>query len=242
MPPLLDQVFECAEVPPEVMDQLWAAGWRHFGATFFRYNISVDAAGIKRITPLRLDLEKVHLTKSQRRVLRRNADLRHVFEPAQITDEAQTMFQRHKARFKENVPDDLTTFLSHDPAHVPGTCLECRVYEGDTLLAISYLDVGATSTSAVYGMFEPEHSWRSLGIYTMLLEIEHSRKLGCRSYYPGYATREPSAYDYKKQLRGLEVLDWDSGEWTIYRAPAEAPENPSTPCLPRADDPLVSGN
>jgi arginine-tRNA-protein transferase len=55
----------------------------------------------------------------------------------------------------------------------------------------------------------------------MLLEMEHSRALGCRYYYPGYATREPSAYDYKKQLRGLEVLDWRSGEWAAMPAAGE---------------------
>lgn len=241
MSALLDQVFECSEVSPDIMDQLWAAGWRHFGAMFFRYNLSADAKGLKLITPLRLDLEKFQLSKSQRRVLRRNEDLRCEFQPAQITDEARAMFHRHKARFKENVPDDLSTFLSHDPAHVPGTCMECRVLEGDSLLALSYLDIGASATSAVYGMFEPEHAWRSLGIHTMLLEIEHSRKLGCRYYYPGYATREPSAYDYKKQLRGLEVLDWGTGEWGPLQAPGDPPEIPATPRLPRGDDPLVSG-
>ena len=43
--------------------------------------------------------------------------------------------------------------------------------------------------------------------------IARTRELGLRHHYPGYATREPSAYDYKKQLRALEVLDWSSGCW-----------------------------
>jgi arginine-tRNA-protein transferase len=47
----------------------------------------------------------------------------------------------------------------------------------------------------------------------MLKEIEHTQLRGSRYYYPGYATQEPSAYDYKKQLRGLEVLDWQTGLW-----------------------------
>jgi arginine-tRNA-protein transferase len=221
MSPLIDEAFECSSVPPEIMDQLWAAGWRHFGATFFRYNLSIDSKGLKSITPLRLDLEKNHLTKSQRRVLRKNADLRSEFQPAEITADSRAMFVRHKERFKENVPEQLENFLSPEPARIPGMCHECRVFEGSELIAISYLDIGATSTSAVYGMFEPAHSWRSLGIYTMLLEMEHSRALGCRYYYPGYATREPSAYDYKKQLRGLEVLDWRSGEWAAMPAAGE---------------------
>jgi arginine-tRNA-protein transferase len=70
-------------------------------------------------------------------------------------------------------------------------------------------------------MFEPAQSWRSLGIYTMLREIEFTQARSCRYYYPGYATREPSAYDYKKQLRGLEMLDWESGLWDVYRSQPE---------------------
>ena len=46
----------------------------------------------------------------------------------------------------------------------------------------------------------------------MLLEIEFAQQLGCRYYYPGYAFREPSHYDYKKQFSGLEIYDW-AGRW-----------------------------
>ncbi len=213
MTPVLDQVFQCADVSAEMMDQLWASGWRHFGPIFFRYSLSEDEEGLRTITPLRLDLQNHTLSKSQRRVLRRNADLRCEFHPAEMTEAACGMFQRHKGRFQKNVPEGLDNFLSQDPARVPCECRECRVYLGEELIALSYLDVGQGSSSAVYGMFEPAHTARSLGIYTMLREIEHTQSLGFRYYYPGYATREPSAYDYKKQLRGLEELDWETGAW-----------------------------
>ncbi len=215
MSAVLNQCFECHSVPPEMMDRLWEAGWRHFGESFFRYSLNVNDDGVQTITPLRVDLEKFTLSKSQRRVLTKNADLRCEFTPARLSDEARAMFQRHKLRFTENVPDDLDTFLSSDPAAIPCPCVECRVHLGDDLIALSYLDLGEGSTSAVYGMFEPAYSRRSLGIYTLLREIEFTQSRGCRYYYPGYATREPSAYDYKKQLRGLEMLDWESGLWDV---------------------------
>ncbi len=195
------------------MDQLWQAGWRHFGHSFFRYNATIDEGNVKWITPLRIDLQAFRLRKSQRRVLRRNSDLRHEFLPATISAEAEAMFQAHKARFRDHVPDRLGDFLSESPAEVPCRCLECRVFDGDQLLAISYMDVGEVAASGVYGMFDPTASKRGLGTYTLLLEIEHARTLGCRYYYPGYATREPSVYDYKKHFLGLEVLDWETGQW-----------------------------
>ncbi|WP_166647096.1 arginine-tRNA-protein transferase [Prosthecobacter fusiformis] len=196
-----------------MMDRLWESGWRHFGITFFRYSISMDEDAPRTITPLRLDLEKFKLSKSQRRVLRKNEDVHCEFVPASHSPQASLMFQRHKARFTSQVPDDLDTFLSESPATIPCPCVECRVHLGEDLIAISYLDVGLNSTSGVYGLFEPDHSDRSLGTYTMLKEIEYSHSIGCRYYYPGYATAEPSPYDYKKQLHGLEYLDWECGVW-----------------------------
>jgi Putative arginyl-tRNA:protein arginylyltransferase len=83
--------------------------------------------------------------------------------------------------------------------------------DGDRLLAASFLDIGRQSTSAVYAMFEPSESKRSLGVFTMLEAIRHSRELGCKYYYHGYAYREPSVYDYKKNFAGTEYYDWSEG-------------------------------
>jgi len=88
-----------------------------------------------------------------------------------------------------------------------------RVWDADRLVAASFFDVGQEAASSVYGLFEPAEGKRSLGIFTMLLEIQHCREAGLRWLYPGYATHESSAYDYKKQFRGTEALDWATGEW-----------------------------
>jgi arginine-tRNA-protein transferase len=49
----------------------------------------------------------------------------------------------------------------------------------------------------------------------MLQSIQLSRERAYRYYYPGYAYREPFAYDYKKRFTGLEYLDWEGG-WKPY--------------------------
>ncbi|MEZ0385618.1 MAG: hypothetical protein ACAI34_01025, partial [Verrucomicrobium sp.] len=75
LPPLIFDSAEAAAVPPHGMDMLWAKGWRHFGRGFFRYSITEHGGRWETILPLRIDLAKCELTKSQRRVLRRNGDL-----------------------------------------------------------------------------------------------------------------------------------------------------------------------
>jgi arginyl-tRNA--protein-N-Asp/Glu arginylyltransferase len=83
-----------------------------------------------------------------------------------------------------------------------------EVWLGSDLLAVSFMDIAAESTSSVYAMFDPEHAERSLGIYTILREIEQARLLGKRFHYLGYCYTVSSVYDYKKGFGGLEIYDW----------------------------------
>jgi arginyl-tRNA--protein-N-Asp/Glu arginylyltransferase len=214
MTPALDDAFICDSVPAEIMDKVWAAGWRHFGRYFFRYSSQPgQQGGAQTITPLRIDLASCSFSKSQRRVLSKNADLRHDIAQAVLDDDLRALFQRHKQRFTHNIPDSLETFLGTDPVTGPCDCRMVRVFDGPRLIAASFFDVGREAASSVYGIFETEYARRSLGIFTMLLEIQHCRESDLRWLYPGYATHEPSAYDYKKQFRGTEYLDWNTGEW-----------------------------
>jgi leucyl-tRNA---protein transferase len=222
MTPELNDAFICDSVPPEVMDQVWAAGWRHFGRYFFRYSTQpAPEGGLQTITPLRITLASCTFSKSQRRVLSKNADLRAEIAPAFIDPDLRALFQRHKQRFTHNIPDTLETFLGPDPARGPCQCRMVRVFDGLRLIAASFFDVGEQAASSIYALFEPECARRSLGIYTFLLEIQHCQAAGLRWLYPGYATREPSVYDYKKQFRGMEYLEWGKGEWVTLQGNGE---------------------
>ena len=89
---------------------------------------------------------------------------------------------------------------------------QISVFEGQDPIAISYFDVGERSCSGVYAIFEPAHSERRLGIFTMLKEIEYAIAERKEFYYQGYAYQGESFYDYKKRFRGTEFFDW-KGNW-----------------------------
>jgi leucyl-tRNA---protein transferase len=207
----IDEYFVRAQVTPEQMDSLWALGWRHFGNHFFRYSASRHRSGFRTVIPLRVELSNFAPSRSQKRALARNRDLSVVIRDTFIDEAKKELFYRHRERFKENVPDSIYDFLSEAPSVEPCRNREICVYDGDSLLAASFLDIGGQSTSSVYAMFELSESKRSLGVFTMLEAIRYSRELGCRYYYPGYAYREPSFYDYKKNFAGSEYYDWKEG-------------------------------
>lgn len=205
----INQEFYAAQITPPQLDALLEQGWRHFGQHFFRYNLGFYNDEIRLVIPLRIRLENFTLSKSQRRVLRKNEDLQTVIRPIEITPETENLFERHKQRFNHGVPDSIYNFLDERAAEIPCEAMECAVYLKNELIAVSFFDVGETSISGIYASFATEITERSLGIYTMLLEIEFAIKSGKAFYYQGYAYEGNSFYDYKKRFRALEKYDWN---------------------------------
>ncbi len=204
----INEEFNTLKVSPKQLDMLLANGWRHFGTQFFRYNLSFYDGRICQVFPLRIRLSDFSLSKNKRRVLTKNRDLQVVIQPIEITEEKEKLFEVHKYRFNHSIPFSIYDFLSFDAKSVPCEALEVGVYDKGNLIAASFFDVGETAISSIYAMFKPAEKSRSLGIFTMLLEIEYARKHGKKFYYQGYCYDGNSFYDYKKRFRALEKFDW----------------------------------
>ncbi len=213
----INEEFHADRVTPPHFDELLAAAWRHFGTHFFRYSFAFYELDIRIVIPLRIRLDNFSISRSQRRVLSRNADTTVEIGPIEITDESIALFERHKKRFKVGVPDSIYDFLSTSPAEVPGKAESIRVWLEGRLIAESYFDIGTRSVSAIYAVFDPDLPRRSLGIFTMLKEIEFAVEQGKELYYQGYAYEGSSFYDYKKRFRGTETFDW-KGNWKAFRS------------------------
>src|SRR6478672_4797452 len=139
----INQQFFASSVTPRQIDTLLEQGWRHFGTHFFRYSYGFYELDVRRVIPLRVSLNKFSLSKSQRRTLKKNLDLRTVVRPIEITTESEALFERHKRRFKSGVPTSIHDFLSHCPDTEPCTGREVAVYNVDSdLIAVSYFDLG----------------------------------------------------------------------------------------------------
>jgi leucyl-tRNA---protein transferase len=157
-------------------------------------------------------LEQFEMNRSQRRNWQSNQDLRVTIGTASIDSSKRSLFERHATRFFENVPETLEDFIGRHPERGPCDTREILVWDGETLLAAHFLDIGETSTSSAYSVYDPAFLTRGLGMFTILQAITYSKMLGKHFYYPGYATRETSHYDYKKGFAALEYFDW-RGQW-----------------------------
>jgi len=210
----------CETMTPDAMDWVLERGWRNFGCDFFRTSHAIHDSSVCGVMALRLDARQFLPSGSQRRVMRKNASLDVRMVPAQHGADYDAMFRKHRERFSDHLPESLHSFLSENPATVPCETIALEARLSGRLAAVSFLALGAQSTSAIYAMFDPEFASRSLGIFTILQEIAFTRSTGRTWYYPGYAYTMPSPYDYKLHFHGLEVFDWES-RWVPLDRPIE---------------------
>ncbi|HTH51168.1 MAG TPA: GNAT family N-acetyltransferase [Pyrinomonadaceae bacterium] len=213
---LINEAFYAERVEADELDDLLANGWRHFGERFQRYSLNYYSDEIRRVLPLRVRLSEFRLSKGQRRVLKKNEDVRVEIVSAEITADHQELFLEHRRRFTQDVPDSLYTFVSDCPSMVPTDGMLLNVSLADELIAASFFEMSTNGLSSIYGMFAPRHAERGLGTFTMLKEIEYAREHGKAFYYHGYAYEGESFYDYKKRFSGLETFDW-RGNWKAFK-------------------------
>ncbi len=206
------QRFESSRITPTTLDALLSDGWRHHGCSFFRDVYGQVGRRFSLILPLRLRVADCRLSKSQRRVMRTNSDLQVEFAAAGLDEDKRRLFDLHRRRFHENVPEKLEDFLGNQPAYIPCQVAECRVYLKRRLIAASFFDLTSSSLSSIYAIFDPAEESRSPGIFTLLCELEFARRSGLHHLYLGYAHADATHYDYKKRFDATEFYDW-RGVW-----------------------------
>ncbi|MEQ1745855.1 MAG: arginine-tRNA-protein transferase [Saprospiraceae bacterium] len=211
---IVDESIEMTPLAPRVLDTLLADGWRLLGYSVIRHNFAVCRGHICRTIPLRIRLDNgLDFSKSQRRVLRRNANLQLRWAPIEITPEKKDLFLSHAKRFNDRQPMSIHSFLHPEADRVPVTGLELTVFDNSRLIACSYIHIGEHALSGTYCFFDPEYARKSLGTFTMLLELKVALEMGKRYYYHGYCYDVPSEFDYKLNLNNLEAMDWRTGQW-----------------------------
>ncbi len=208
---------------------LLASGWRRFGTFFFQ----PSCPGCRQCIPIRVDVNRLQPTRSQRRVLGRGREIVLDAAPTDCRDEVWEVYRAHsRSQFAREVnrADFETTFFEDA---VPALQTEYRL--DGRLVGLGFLDVGIEGFSSVYFSFHPEASSYSLGTLSVLRESELARLNGKKWYYLGYWVPGCDTMEYKAKFRPFQLLDWDTGEWrdseefrpAENRAPAAADEEES---------------
>ncbi|QYX58420.1 arginyltransferase [Roseovarius sp. SCSIO 43702] len=185
----------------------------------------------------RIDVAAFTPSKSQKRALRRNANLSRRTSSPWATEEQFALFRSYlEERHAAGGMADMDAF--EFAAMVEETPVRTRVIEytddetGD-LMATSLTDVLEDGVSMVYSFFEPGLQKRSPGTYLILDHIHLAREMGLPYVYLGYWVPGSPKMGYKARFSGLEVHV--GGKWEKMRDPADY----DTKAHPLRNDPIA---
>lgn len=173
-------------------------------------------------TPVRVVVGEFDLSRSQRRTLRKNADLSRKIAGPRATGEQFSLIRAYlDARHPEGGMSEMTVLdyaSMVEETAVDTMMIEYRNAQTGALAAAALTDRLADGLSMVYSFFEPEMSDRRLGAYMILDHVRLAAELGLPFVYLGYWVEGSEKMDYKKTFGPLERLG-PSG-WTRLERPA----------------------
>jgi arginine-tRNA-protein transferase len=170
--------------------------------------------GCQACVPIRVVSEDFTPDRTQRRILRANADLTISEMPARATAEQFTLFQRYQKN--RHADGDMAAMGYYDyRAMIEDTPISTGILEfrdaRDRLLGACLTDWLADGLSAVYSFFDTDEDKRSLGTFAVLWLIGRARSLGLPYVYLGYWVPESRKMAYKARFKPSEILI--SGAW-----------------------------
>jgi arginine-tRNA-protein transferase len=175
-------------------------------------------------------------SKSQKRVLRRNAGIERRATSPWATEDQYALFRRYlEGRHASGGMADMDTF--EFASMVEETPIRTRVVEyveqeTGALVAVCLTDVLDDGVSMVYSFFEPERTRASMGTYIILDHIAIAREAELPHVYLGYWVPGSPKMGYKAGFSGLELHV--GGQWEAMRDP----EDYSAQAHPLSNDPI----
>lgn len=190
---------------PQVNDALTQVGFRRSQNIAYRPACEACSACVSA----RIPITRFKPSRSQRRILRRNADLSRAFVEAEATSEQFELLQRYlNARHPGGGMTEMGWLdyvaMVEDTA-VRTHLIEYRNVEG-RLVAAVLTDLLSDGLSLVYSFFEPSEARRSLGQYVVLDHIRQATAVGLDQVYLGYWVQGSSKMDYKSRFQPLQTL------------------------------------
>ncbi len=214
-PPSFYGNFQVKKLSPAQIDDLLANGWFRNSNHVFASSIKFMGDSWRSCVMLRVSLEHFTWKKRLRKLLRKNgASFRVEIRPFRQTEEKEVLWQKFKSEIHNwmLIPKLEQHLLKSEPAENFNTWELC-VYDNEKLIAFSIFDRGGRSIASLEAAYDSEYQRFSLGVYTMMLEIEFAKEQGMGFYYPGFYPHAVPMFDYKLRPGHLEFFRLKEKRW-----------------------------
>jgi len=190
------------QLSDEVMGEFLACGYRRNGNCIY----TMQCRDCGSCVPIRLRPERFRPNRNQRRVWKKNQDVRVDLAPLTMSRENMDLLQRFlSTRFPESRSSAESYYSGFFITSI-ARCFEIRYRVGDSLLGVAIVDAACAWMNAVYFFFDPGQGWRSPGTLNILTlaHICQTHRIG--SLYLGYWIDGRAGMSYKSAFRPHELL------------------------------------
>jgi arginine-tRNA-protein transferase len=176
--------------------------------------------GCNACVSVRIVAEQFAISRTQRRIVKRNDDLRRAEVTAEATREQFALLRTYlDSRHSGGGMSDMGLFdyvamVEETPVNTHIVEYRRRTNDGTrgALVGCALTDVLRDGLSMVYSFFHPGEDARSLGTYMILDHIREAKARGLPYVYLGYWVRGSEKMDYKARFKPLEALGQEG--WT----------------------------
>ena len=179
-------------------------GFRRSGGHLYRPHCGSCSACV----PTRVPAKSFTPSRSQRRILKRSSDLRVEVEEAKFTKRHYHLYERYiNQRHADGdmfpaTEDQFKSFLLSQWS----ASIFVSIYAGERLLSVAVTDQLARGLSAIYTFFEPSETRRSLGVLSVLKQLELCQARELDFLYLGYWIKDSDKMSYKTNYRPTELF------------------------------------
>lgn len=195
-----------------------AMGFRRSGGHVYRPRCPECSA----CRPVRIDCQRFTPSRTLRRNLKRNRDVRLEVLPFSVDAPTFDLYRRYVGhRHPGGGMDrgDLFDFAGFTRCDWSPT-LAFRFMLDDRLVAVAVTDRVDDGVSAVYTFYDPQLGERGLGTHAILRQVGWARAHGLRYVYLGFWIEGHPKMDYKARFPATEILA--HGRWSPRTADQDA--------------------
>ncbi|UZE97938.1 arginyltransferase [Alkalimarinus alittae] len=200
-----------ASVDKELYSKLSVLGFRRSGNHYYRPHCNHCSACV----PVRVPVNQFKPSRSQKRILKKNIGLEISITPPEFCQKHYDLYEKYiieRHSDGDMYPPSEEQYRSFLVEGNPSTFFVEFKYKGE-LIGVSVIDELNDGLSAVYTYFDPDISDRSLGVYSVLWQIEECKRRSLDHIYLGYWIKSCRKMEYKTLYKPVEFLI--SNKWTL---------------------------
>lgn len=199
--------FFAPPLSEEQVSALIAQGLRHFGNFWFK----PACPNCSKCHGIRINCKEFNPSKSQRKLLRKNSDLTFTLTNVTLDDEHLDLINRyHRSQHENfqwryqqfNMNSYAESFLHHMPYAKE---YQIRDTKG-TLVGVGIVDITRTLQSSIYFFYDTSLRNRSIGIWTILMEIALCQNEGRTWLHLGLFNEDARTLSYKNRFSPYDLL------------------------------------